>query len=31
MITLIIGIVGMIYFSKKTNSITNLFYKKLWV
>tara|TARA_B100000959_G_C14955737_1_gene613631 strand:- start:601 stop:2058 length:1458 start_codon:yes stop_codon:yes gene_type:complete len=29
MIILIIGIVGMIYFSKKTNSITNLFYKKL--
>ena len=29
MIILILGIIGMIVFSKKTNSITNLFYTKL--
>jgi len=29
MIILILGIIGMIVFSKKTNSITNLFYNKL--
>ena len=29
MIILVIGIMSMIYFSKKTNSITNLFYNKL--